>query len=127
MHSIRLFVSFLLPVFVLVGIGMGPAAAQDKTPAANGQATTKVVAENDKLRVYELWYKPGDVNQSVPNSSLRVVRALRGGTLMRMHSDGKNEKVEWKTGEVKINTPTEPYTSKNIGKTELVLYIVLLK
>jgi len=126
-YLIRLFVSCLIPAFMLAWVAVNPAVAQDKAMAEKGQATIKMLAENDKLRAYEIWYKPGDVNLSVPSSSVRVVRALRGGSLMRMHSDGKNEKVEWKTGEVKINSPTEPYTSKNIGKTELVLYIVLLK
>jgi hypothetical protein len=42
-------------------------------------------------------------------------------------TDGKTENVEWKTGEVKINAPSGQYTTKNIGKTDVELYVVVLK
>jgi hypothetical protein len=123
----RLFVSYLIPAFMLASVVVNPAVAQDKAMAEKGQATIKVLAENDKLRAYETWYKPGDANANVVTSSLRVVRALHGGTLMRTYADGKTEKVEWKTGDVRILPPGGQYTTKNIGKTELVTYTVLVK
>ncbi len=115
--------------FVLAAIAVNPALAQDKAKAKadKGQATIKVLAENDKLKAYEIWYKPGDVNLNVPSSSLRVVRVLRDGTLLRTHPDGKTETVEMKSGDVRVNTPSGPYTTKNIGKSELAIYIVQLK
>ena len=124
---LRLFASFLVPAVMLAGVAVNPAVAQDAMKAEKGHATIKVLAENDRLRAYEISYKPGDVNSSVPASSVRVVRILRGGTLLRTHADGKTEKVEVKAGDVRINMPTDAYTSKNVGKTELVIYIVLLK
>ena len=112
---------------MLACVAVNPALAQDKAMAEKGQATIKVLAENDKVRAYETWYKPGDENMSIPTSSLRVVRALHGGTLMRTYADGKTEKVEWKTGEVRILPPTGQYTTKNIGKTKFATYTVLVK
>jgi hypothetical protein len=134
-HLIRLFVRVLVPAFVLAGVVALPAMAQDKmkdtkmAPAAmaeKGKATITVLKENDKVRAYEVRFKPGDeITPSV--SSTRVVRALKGGTIQRNYADGKTEKVEYKNGQVRINTPSGPYTAKNIGKTEVVLYVVLLK
>jgi len=126
-HLIRLFVSLLVPAFMLVGVAANPAMAQDKAKAEKGKVAMKVLAENDKVRVFEVRYKPGDQNLSVPSSSVRVVRALKGGTIQRTYADGKTEKVEWKTGQVGINAPSGQYTAKNIGKTDIVLSVVQLK
>ena len=104
--------------------------AQEKAKAAKaeaGKASIKVLAENEKARAFEVRFKPGDENTSVPSSSFRVVRALKGGTLMRTYTDGKTEKSEYKDGEVRINPPAPQFTTKNVGKSEIVLYVVVLK
>ena len=106
------------------------ATAQDKGKMDKGgapKATMKTIAENAKVRAYEVTYAPGAVNTSVPASSTRVVRALAGGTLERTHSDGKKEKVTYKTGEVRINESSPAYTTKNIGSSEIRLYVVQVK
>jgi len=122
-----------LPVaaFVLVGMSTIPAMAQDKAKAAKaetGKATSTVLAENEKVRVLENRLRPGDVNEAPPSPFMRVVRVLKGGTFLRTYADGKTEKIEWKTGETSIVAPSaQPYTTKNVGKTEIVLYRVVLK
>ena len=104
------------------------AKAEKAEKAEKGKAVLKVLAENDKVRVFEVAFKPGDENKAVPSSSFRVVRALKGGTLMRTYADGKTQKVEWKTGEARINEPDKvAYTVKNVGKTDVMLYVVVLK
>lgn len=140
----RFCMGLLVPAFMLAGVVAQPTVAQEKAkaeakekakdakaaPAAKaekGKATAKVLFENDKVRVFEVSYKPGDENTSVPSSSTRVIRALKGGTNLRTYADGKTEKIEWKTGEVRIWGPSGQFTVKNIGKTEVVLYVVLLK
>src|SRR6185436_942185 len=65
-----------------------PAAAADMekgksekaAKAEKGKATIKVIVENDKVRVQEVSTKPGDVNETVATKSIRVVRAIKGGT-----------------------------------------------
>lgn len=58
----------------------------------------------------------------------RVVRALKGGAMERAWADGKKEKVEWKTRQVRAQGPdTQAFQNKNVGKTEIVLYVVNLK
>jgi hypothetical protein len=103
--------------------------AQDKKAADKGapKATMKVIAENPKVRAYEVTFAPGAENTSVPASSIRVVRALAGGTLERIYTDGKKEKVSYKTGEVRINEVSPAFTTKNIGKSEIKLYVVQVK
>ena len=84
--------------------------------------------ENDKVRVYEVLFKPGDENKAVPSANSRVIRAFKGGTLQRTYADGKTEKVEYKNGEVKfVEAVKTPYTAKNVGKSDVHLYVVLLK
>jgi len=100
--------------------------AQDKGPAAP-KARVKVMAENARLRAYELSFAPGAENAPVPASSTRVVRVLAGGTLERTYPDGKKETVNYKTGEVRINQTSLPVSTKNIGSKPVRLYVVQLK
>ena len=123
--SVGFVVSILVPAFIMAGAVVNSATAQQK--AAKATATGKVLLESDKVRVYEVTYKPGAENTSVPSSSSRVVRALKGGTIQRIYSDGKKENVTYKAGQVRLNEPGPGYTAKNIGKTQIVLYIVQVK
>jgi hypothetical protein len=129
---IRLFVSALVPAFILAGVAAQPAIAQDKAKdtkaaqAEKGKTTIKILLENDKIQVYEATFKPGDEGANVARP-YRVIRVLTGGTILRTSADGKTEKIEWKTGEVKESGPDPAYTPKNVGKTTVHLYIVALK
>ena len=136
---VRLLAGALLASLPFVGIS-SLAVAQDKgkdakaapaAPAAKaekGKATIKTLLDHDKARAVEVIWKPGDVNESIPTSSFRVTHVIKGGTLERTYVDGKTEKVEWKTGEVRMTEPsTQKFTNKNIGKTEIVFYVVILK
>ncbi len=109
----------------LLTVAACPALAQDKAAAASVQ--TKPILENDKVKVYELNYAPGAENKAVASSSVRIVRALKGGTLTRTYVDSKKENVEWKANQVRQLEATPAYTTKNTGKTPVQLYIVLLK
>lgn len=136
--SARFFVRLLVPA-AMFAIVASPALAQDRAKdakaaptekATKGERSVKTLVDNDKVRVQEVRYKPGDVNKTVPRTA-RVVRALTNGTLMRTYADGKTEKIEWKSGQVRFEealTGSSPqYTTKNIGKGDLVLYVVILK
>jgi len=99
---------------------------------AQGQAAKvadgpKILVENDKVRVFELTYKPGVKNENSVSTAIRVVRALKGGTVERTYSDGKKETIVWKTGEVKILQPGPAFTNENVGNSDVELYVVLVK
>ena len=120
--------SLAVLAFALSGSIVNSAMGQDKkTDKGAAKSTTKVLAENGKTRAYEVTFAPGAENASVPTSSVRVVRALKGGTLQRTYADGKKENVVYKNGEVRINEVSPAFTTKNIGKNEVRLYIVHIK
>jgi hypothetical protein len=132
----KFFRAFLIPAIALAATIAIPAAAQDKSkaPAAKaekGKATIKVLLENDKVRVYETTYRPGDVNTEVPTAYYRINRTMRDATIERTYADGRKEKLELKAGTVRMLEPAKPgaptYTVQNIGKGDHVSYIVLLK
>ena len=126
----RKLVTAILSVAALVfsGLMAGGAIAQDKKADKGApKAVIKVVAENAKVTATETTYAPG-AESSTSRAEIRVVRALAGGTLQRTYADGKKEDVVYKAGDVRINEPSAAtYTAKNIGKSEVKLYIVLLK
>ena len=76
------------------------------------------------MRAFEIHFKPA---MKATTAAAAVIRALKGGTIQRTYADGKTDKITWKTGEVKGIDPAPAFTPKNIGKTEVVLYVVELK
>ena len=132
---LRFGVGLLIAASMLVGVTAVPAMAQDKAKdakaaspakAEKGKPVVKVLFQNDKTRVVEVTFRPGDAGQSVARP-FRVARALKGGTLTRMWADGKVDKETFKTGEVKVFEPTAAYIPKNEGKSDVVLYVVFFK
>jgi hypothetical protein len=105
-----------------VYVGLQSASAKGAT-----QVVTKIIVENDKVRAQEVTFPPGAASPVVATSSVRVVRALAGGKLQRTYTDGRKEEVVFKTGQVRINEVSPAYTAKNVGKSTVRLYVVVLK
>ena len=118
-------VSILVPAFIMAGGVANSAVAQGM--AAKAMVKPKVLLENDKVKVYETMYKPGDVNTGVASSATRIIRVMKGGTIQRSYADGKKETLVLKTGEVNFYTQLPAYNVKNIGKTVFQTYVVQLK
>jgi hypothetical protein len=126
--SKRLFIGRLGSAVMLAGMTAVPAMAQDKAKPAAKAYERKILVDNAKVVVTENTFKPGGESDNRLRSSFRVVRVLKGGPTERTYADGKKEKNEWKTGEVRFVEPDKAaYKSKNIGKTDVVLYVVTLK
>jgi hypothetical protein len=113
--------AMLVPAIVAAAVIGSPASAQEKQSVRQ----QKVLLDNQKVRVTESTWKPGEVNP-MADQGYRITRVLQGGTMERTHGDGKKEKIEWKTGEVKEYQPSKSST-KNIGKTTVVVYNVTVK
>jgi hypothetical protein len=112
---------------IFSGLMADGAIAQDKKANKGApKVVIKVIAENAKVTANETTYAPG-AESNTSRAEIRVVRALKGGTLQRTYADGKKEQVVYKTGDVRINEPGPAYTTKNIGKSEVKLYVVRLK
>ncbi len=94
----------------------GPALAQD---AAKERApVTRVLFENDKVRVTESTFKPGDVSRA--KRGTRVNYFVQGSTMERTSKDGKKEVVERKTGTA-VWLEADSDVVKNVGKSTLVV------
>jgi hypothetical protein len=121
--SVCVRVGLLAAAFVFVVATAQTSIAQEK-----GKATVKVLLDNDKVRVTENHYRPGDVGEE-DRSQFRVNRTLQGGTLERIYPDGKKERLELKTGAVRYLEPSKGgnYKVMNTGKTTVVNYVVRLK
>jgi quercetin dioxygenase-like cupin family protein len=85
----------------------------------------KVLVDNDRVRVSESVFKPGEVNP-LEKRSYRVTRVLKGSTTVERTIDGKTEKVEYKEGTVHV-IPAGMSMTKNVGKSEITIYTVTLK
>jgi len=127
-HLTRLFVSLVVPAFILAGVASSQAMAQDKAKAASKATnSTKVLHEDERVRVTETTTKPGERGNSIVRG-FRVTRWLQGGTQERTYADGKKEKVERKTGEVSVQGPDkQEFYVTNIGKTTMMTYAVNIK
>lgn len=117
----------LIAAFVLAGAVAMPAMAQDKKsdkkPPVRAQ---KVLVDNDRVRVSESVFKPGEENP-MQQRGYRITRVLKGSTTVeRRHSGGKSEKIEWKEGSVHVS-PADNASTRNIGKSEVTIYTVVLK
>lgn len=126
--SAGVFTGLFVAVFMLAGVSANQALAQEKAKSAPPKFERKVLLENDKVLVLEARWKPGAESMS-GTLPVRVIRALKAGTLQRNYPDGKKGLItQFKTGEVKFfEAEKEPFALKNIGKSELVLYVVYLK
>jgi hypothetical protein len=128
--SVHFFAGLLVVAIMAAGVTASAAMAQDQAKdrkaAKVEKESTKVLFDNDKVRVQEVIFKPGDQG---PNAArpFRIIRVLKGGTIRRTFSDGKIDNVVYRTGEVKVYEADRPFVPKNIGKSDIVLYVVALK
>jgi len=129
-YSIRLFVSLVVPALMLAFATATPAMkheAEKGKAAHKATNTVKVLHEDDRVRVVENTTKPGEMGRSAVRG-VRVVRTLQGGIQERTYADGKKEKVERKTGDVRAAGPDkQAYFNTNTGKTTVVFYTVTIK
>jgi hypothetical protein len=134
--SARFLCALAIGAFLSTAMIEAPALAQDKgketkaAPAKDEKGSAKItpLLENDKVKVYESLYRPGDENKAVATSAYRVLHVVKGGTITRTFADGKVEKAEWKTGETKFLEPFKTsYVSRNNGKSDIQFYVVQLK
>lgn len=123
--SARYFVGVLVSVFMLAGVVASPAMAQDKGKAEGLKSTAKRLFKNNKVLMAEVTYKPG-AKRTTRKRPFRVLRALTSGTPQRIYADRRTGNVVWKAGEVRVfENDKEPFGTKNVGTSDLVLYLVV--
>jgi quercetin dioxygenase-like cupin family protein len=84
----------------------------------------KFIMENDRVRVLEVLFKPGDraVMHHHPD---HVIYVLNGGKA-KMTSSGKTDVLDMKSGQA-IFLKAQSHEAENTGKTDLHLLVVELK
>jgi len=121
MRAVR---SMIVAIAALGFAVAGPAQAQDKGKAKESAPASKVLLENDKVRVTETTFKPGDVSRN--DRRARVAYVIKGGTLERTSKDGKKASYERKTGAA-VWLEADSDAVKNVGKAEYKVVTVQLK
>jgi hypothetical protein len=116
-------VRFAFIAIAVLGIAAaGSVQAQDK--GKERAPVTKVLLDNDKVRVTESTFKPGDVSRS--DRKARANYIVKGGTLERTSKDGKKTVNVRKAG-TSVWLEADSDVVKNIGKTTFVVVTVAPK
>ena len=118
-------------VSLVFAFGTNALRAQEKTTAEKGKTApaqevkkewpkpgpnAKVLMENEKVRVLETQYKPGEKNPMVKRGA-RVVYVLEGGPTKIYYADGKTEKSERKKGVATYYPGGDTKSTENVGKS----------
>jgi len=117
----------LLVATVMLAFSTGAVMAQEKAkaekakmaPAAEkmkGAPTVKALLENERVRVNDVRFKPGDKSKMEERPD-RVVYVIKGGEYKRHYPDGKTENVKLKAGEATF-IKKDTSALENVGKTE---------
>jgi hypothetical protein len=112
--------------FSTAAVAQGMAMDKGGAMQTAHQRTMKVLAENEKLRVSDVVYQPGDARAASSKDGL-IVYHLSGGTIERSYADGSKKVVTYKAGETTIIAEKRPYSTKNIGNTTIHEIVVQLK
>jgi hypothetical protein len=84
--------------------------------AKKGEPTVKLLLENDRVKVQDVRFKPGDKSKMTERPD-RVRYVIKGGEFKRYYPDGKTEGYGLKAGEA-IFSKKDTVASENVGKTE---------
>lgn len=98
--------------------------AQDPVVVASNVYKT-VLLDNDRVRVIEISFKPGETAPSHSHPE-HFVYVIAGGKLKITNSEGKVIDAELKNGDV-LWLPAETHTATNTGDTEIKLIVNELK
>jgi len=106
--------------------GSNPSLAQGMANSTAAQYTTKTLDENEKVRVSDSVFRPGE--SSPMQSHLgQVSYFVQGGALERTYADGSKEVTPRKTGETLLVSEKRQYAVKNIGKNTVHIISVTPK
>lgn len=113
----------LLAATALLFLAAGISAAQD--PLSVGGGMYKKVFENERIRVMEVTFKPGE-SIAVHSHPDHFVYALTGGALAVSVVGGKTEEMNLKAGDTGW-MPAQSHSAKNNSKSTLKVLVVELK
>lgn len=97
---------------------------KEMDPMVTASNVYKLLNENDKVRVLEVVFKPGDIAKMHHHPD-HIVYALKGGR-MSLTSQGKSQEMTIKSGSVSFHDEQD-HEGKNIGDATIDLLVVELK
>jgi quercetin dioxygenase-like cupin family protein len=110
---------YLMIVAMLVAVLAVPALAEEKTYPGPQEAAPNIyhqIFDNDRVRVSEITFKPGDKAAMHTHPYVHFVYVMEGGTLTLSHPDGTFAAVTAKAGEV-LWMSAETHEAVNTGTT----------
>lgn len=93
-------------------------AQQIVDPAAG--VTSKIVLENEAVRMVEVSYQPGGSSEEHTHDFPRAVYVIAGGTVELVDQDGNARQLTVRAGDA-LWRPAETHTVKNVGPTRVTL------
>ena len=117
-----------LASLLMLALDSEPGITQEKAKVekAAGGRTVTVFVDNDRVKVYEGRFSPGEKSPQMSKRPDRVEFAMTDGQMRNYYPDGKVEDVMWKAGEVKWSERAT-YQQENIGTSEFRIRVVQLK
>jgi hypothetical protein len=117
----------LIATILMSGFVGGAAMAQEKVKREKAAGrTVTVFVDNDRVKVYEGRFGPGEKSPQMSDRPPRVEFALTDAQMRHYYPDGKTEDVTWKAGDVKWSDRAT-YQQENVGKTEFRIRVVQIK
>jgi quercetin dioxygenase-like cupin family protein len=112
-------------VAAAIAAAAGTAWAASSDPLEVGAHVYKKRFENERVRVMEVAFKPGD-KIDMHSHPDHVNYLISGGTLRLSYPDGTSKEIAAPTGEV-IWIPAESHAAENVGDTEVRILVTELK
>ena len=121
-------VVFSFCIGILMGVaGTIGALAWSTGASAMAANSSKVVLENEKVRVKEAIFMPGEKPGMHTHEFAHVGVVIDGGTLKFNYPDGKTETLELKRGGAGFRPPNVTHEAVNMGKTPVRVIEVEVK
>ena len=116
-------------VLAMVLVFTAPAFAEGKTYPGPQEAAPNVykqIFDNERVRVSEITFKPGDKAAMHTHPYVHFVYVIEGGQLTLSHPDGTSQVVEAQPGQV-MWMSAETHEAVNTGTTEVKGLVTELK
>ena len=106
---------------------VGALAWTQSAAVAAPRNSSKIILENDKVRVKEATFMPGEKPGMHTHEFAHVGVVIDGGTLKFNYPDGKTETLELKRGGAGYREPNVTHEAVNMGKTPVRVIEVEVK
>lgn len=105
---------------VLTAMVVATLALPSATAAGDGDATKKLVLQNDRVRAVSNYYPAGVAGDEHEHTSPRAVVVIEGGTIEIRDANGKVSTMSLRNGDV-VWRPAEKHSIVNVGSTPVRL------